>query len=221
MEIIKPSVEIINLGNVTEMLRTIELAYRICYKSEGRMSETHYDPIFIKSKIKMGHESPLEHEKVTVKIVCDRGVTHEDVRHRIASFSQESTRYCNYSKNGLMVIHPGFWDPESPIFRASNPNFAECMRIWKNHMEDCEYTYNKLIELGATPQEARSVLANSTKTEIVHTMNIREWRHFFNLRAIGTTGKPHPQMLEITRPLLDMFQANIPVVFDDLDWRNA
>jgi thymidylate synthase (FAD) len=216
MEIVKPSIEIINLGDVAEMLRTIELAYRICYKSEGKMWKDFYDASFISSKIKMGHETPLEHEKVTVRVVCDRGVSHEWVRHRIASPSQESTRYCNYNKNGLMVIHPGFWDPTSSIFRPSNPNFKECYETWLNHMEDCEFVYNKLISLGATPQEARTVLGNSTKTEIVFSANLREWRHFFKLRAVGTTGKPHPQMLEITIPLLEMFKERIPVIFDDL-----
>lgn len=216
MEIIKSSAEIVNLGDVTQMLRTIETAYRVCYKSEGKMSPTSCDPKFIKSKIQMGHESPLEHEKVTVKVVCDRGVSHEWVRHRIASPSQESTRYCNYNKLGLMIIHPGFWDPTSIIFRENNPNFAACMVEWISSMEDADRHYNRLIELGATPQEARGVLPNSTKTEMVFTANIREWRHFFKLRAIGVTGKPHPQMLEIAIPLLEKFQNNIPVLFDDL-----
>ena len=216
MEIIKPSVEIINLGDTTQMLRTIEAAYRVCYKSEGNMSQISYDPIFLMSKIKMGHETPLEHEKVTIRVICDRGVSHEWVRHRIASPSQESTRYCNYNKLGLMVIHPGFWDPNSPIFRPSNVNFEACMLEWIDAMEDANRHYDRLIELGATPQEARGVLPNSTKTEIVFTANIREWRHFFNLRAIGTTGKPHPQMLEVAIPLLEMFQANIPILFNDL-----
>lgn len=184
-----------------EILRKIELRGRICYKSENRITPDSARAL-VKSLIKRGHESVLEHEKVTVTIICDRGVTHEIVRHRIGSYSQESTRYCNYSGNGITVIEPFF--------------FTDCpvkYGIWLEAMKACEKSYESLITLGAGPQEARSVLPNSLKTEIVVTYDLREWRHFFKLR---TAKAAHPQMREITIPMLAEFKKLIPVVFDDI-----
>jgi len=162
--------------------------------------------------MEIGHESVIEHEKITVRIICDRGVTHEIVRHRIASYSQESTRYCNYSNNKfgneITVIEPSFWDKNSKKDKIK-------YNTWKKALIKAEEAYLKLIELGATPQEARSVLPNSLKTEIVVTMNIREWRHFFKLR---TSKAAHPQMQEIARPILDEFKKLIPVLFDDIEY---
>ena len=149
----------------------------------------------------------IEHEKISVRVVCDRGVSHEIVRHRIASYSQESTRYCNYSKEKfgkeLTFIKPVFWEEDSKEYQ-----------LWKNLMKKTEASYNELIEMGAAPQEARSILPNSLKTEIVITMNLREWRHFFRLR---TSKKAHPQMRQIRRMILEYFKENIPAVFDDID----
>lgn len=149
----------------------------------------------------------IEHEKISVRVVCDRGVSHEIVRHRIASYSQESTRYCNYSKEKfgkeLTFIKPVFWEEDSKEYQ-----------LWKNLMKKTEASYNELIEMGAAPQEARSILPNSLKTEIVITMNLREWRHFFRLR---TSKKAHPQMRQISRMILEYFKENIPAVFDDID----
>ena len=148
----------------------------------------------------------LEHEKITVSIICDRGVTHELVRHRIASYSQESTRYCNYTNekfgSELTFIKPCFW-------AEGDPNY----RIWEEQMRQAEQAYNALIAAGASPQEARSVLPNSLKTEIVVTMNLREWRHFFRLR---TAPAAHPQMREMAELLLEAFRNGVPVIFDDL-----
>ena len=139
-------------------------------------------------------------------VICDRGVSHEIVRHRIASYSQESTRYCNYNSEKfgkeLTFIKPCFWNEGSNEYL-----------IWKEQMQQIEATYNKLIEYGASPQEARSVLPNSLKTEIVITMNIREWRHFFKLR---TSNAAHPQIREIAKTMLLSFQNKIPILFDDL-----
>ena len=163
----------------------------------------------VESLINRGHEAMLEHEKISVKFIVDRGVSHELVRHRMASYAQESTRYCNYSKdkfgNEITVIKPCFLDEDT-----------ENYRIWKSSCEAAEKAYFAMLDNDATPQEARSVLPNSLKTEICMTANLREWRHFFKLRALGITGKPHPQMLEVTVPLLAEFKALIPVVFDDL-----
>lgn len=134
-------------------------------------------------------------------MICDRGVTHEIVRHRLASYSQESTRYCDYSGE-MVVIKPFFFKKD-----------VEKYEIWTIAMEQAEWWYKQLRELGATPQEARSVLPNSLKTEIIITYNLREWRHFFNLRC---SKRAHPQMRQITIPLLKEFQKRIPVIFDDI-----
>jgi len=157
-----------------------------------------------------GHEAIIEHYSVTVRIICDRGVSHEIVRHRIASYAQESTRYCNYSKdkfsNQLTFVEPSFWD-------ISTESGRKRMEIWQSVMKYIEDKYMELIESGAAPQEARSILPNSLKTEIVVTMNLREWRHFFKLR---TANDAHPQIREIAIPLLDEFKRRIPIIFDDI-----
>ena len=159
--------------------------------------------------IRSGHEAMLEHYSFTVKFICDRGIANELVRHRIASFAQESSRYCCYAKDKfgkeLTFINPCFWEPDSD-------NYAR----WFHEMDEAEKTYLAMIEDGATPEQARDILPTSIKTEIVMTANLREFRHFFKLRAEGITGKPHPQMLEITIPLLKELKQKIPVVFDDI-----
>lgn len=206
MKIISPSFELLEHVDGTTLLQKIELAGRVCYKSETKITpDSAYG--FVRRLLSSGHESVLEHEKISVRIICDRGVSHEIVRHRIASYSQESTRYCNYSldkyQNELTFIRPFFWADNSDMFQ-----------IWKEAMKIAERSYLSLIAKGASPQEARSVLPNSLKTEIVVTMNIREWRHFFKLR---TAAAAHPQMREIATPLLHYFQKTIPVVFDDIE----
>ena len=162
---------------------------------------------FVRGIIKSGHESVLEHGTISVKFICDRGVTHEIVRHRIAAYCQESTRYCNYSKdkfnNEITVIKPIFWNEDS-----------EQYKIWYNSMLASEKAYFDLLATGSTAQEARDVLSNSLKTEIVVTYNIREWRHFFELR---TAKAAHPQMRELAIMTLKMFKNNIPVLFDDIE----
>ncbi len=200
MEIIKPFFVFENEIDGDQILANLEKYARTCYKSEDKITfDSKYK--LIKNIIKSGHESVIEHEKVTVRIICDRGVTHEIVRHRIASYSQESTRYCDYQSIGIKVIEPFFF--------VNTKKY----QIWKKAMQATEKAYNKLLDLGATPQEARSVLPNSLKTEIVVTYNLREWRHFFKLRcAMGA----HPQMREIAVPLLKQFQKKIPIIFDDI-----
>lgn len=205
MKIIPPNFEIITPLCGMQILETIEKIGRVCYKSEAKISEGSAR-CFVQSILKNGHESVIEHCSVTVKVICDRGISHEIVRHRLASYSQESTRYCNYSSgkfgNELTVIRPYFWSESD-----------EKYQVWKQSMESAEKAYQALIDLGATPQEARSVLPNSLKTELVMTMNLREWRHFFWLR---TDSHAHPQMREITIPMLKEFKKQIPVVFDDI-----
>ena len=206
MKEIRPSFEIMDDIDGAKILQKLERCGRVCYKSEDKITEGSAEK-FIGMILKSGHESVLEHEKLTVKFICDRGVTHEIVRHRIASDSQESTRYCNYSKdkfgNELTFIRPCFWADDSEEYA-----------VWKQAMEEIEKTYVKLISLGAKPEEARSILPNSLKTEIVCTMNLREWRHFFRLR---TAERAHPQIREISVALLDELKKRIPVIFDDIN----
>lgn len=206
MKILEPYFEFMDEIKGDDILKRIERIGRVCYKSEDRITGDSAKK-FIANILKRGHESVIEHEKISVKIICDRGVTHEIVRHRIASYSQESTRYCNYSNEKfgkeLTVIKPLFWTEDSDEYR-----------LWLNTMQVIENTYNKLVELGAEPQQARSILPNSLKTEIVVTMNLREWRHFFQLR---TARNAHPQMREISCALLDEFKKKIPIIFDDIE----
>jgi thymidylate synthase (FAD) len=208
MQAIKAYTQIYNDFDGQKMLEKIEQVARTCYKSEGKIQEGSAAKM-VASLIKSGHEAMLEHASVTVKFVVDRGISHELVRHRLASFAQESTRYCNYSKDdfGSEIT---FIIPEYLEYKSEGWN------IWKESMKQAEDAYFKMLDFGLSPQQARAVLPNSLKTEVVMTANLREWRHFFKLRALGTTGKPHPQMLEVTVPLLEDMKNLIPVVFDDL-----
>lgn len=207
MNIIRPSFQIMDNIDGMEMLRKIEEIGRVCYKSEDKITENSSIK-FVSNILKSGHESVIEHEKISVRIICDRGVTHEIVRHRVASYSQESTRYCNYYQDKfgseLTLIKPLFWEESSEEYK-----------IWYESMQAIESAYNTLIAKGAKAQEARSILPNSLKTEIVVTMNLREWRHFFILR---TSTKSHPQMREIVCAMLDEFKKLIPVIFDDIEY---
>lgn len=210
MKIIKPYFIIEDVIDGEKILKNIERWGRRCYKSEEKIEKDSARKFIQKYVIELGHETMIEHEKVTICVVCDRGVTHEIVRHRIASYSQESTRYCNYSSGKfggeITVIMPCFWHSGSKEDDIK-------LEIWKGAMKFAEESYLRLIELGATPQEARSVLPNSLKTEIIITYNLREWRHFFNLRC---SPRAHPQMREITILLLAEFKKQIPVIFDDI-----
>jgi thymidylate synthase (FAD) len=188
------------------ILKFIEKAGRTCYKSEDKINSDSAKR-FVKNLVERGHLSVIEHFSVSVRMICDRGVSHEIVRHRPASYTQESTRYCNYAKGKfdgeLTFIEPCFWSESD----------EKELEIWKSSMSQCEKDYIRLIEMGATPQEARSILPNSLKTEILVTMNLREWKHFLTLR---TAKASHPQMREICIPILKEFKEKIPVIFDDI-----
>lgn len=198
MKIINASYRIETPIDGAEMLKRIEKAGRTCYKSEDRITDESAEA-FIRKLIERGHESVLEHESITVRFVCDRGVSHEIVRHRLASYSQESQRYVRYNGD-IEFINPHM------------PN-AKAHETWQELCERAEETYRELLSYGGQPQQARSVLPNSVKTEIVMTANLREWRHFLKLR---TAKAAHPQMRELTVPLLEELQERIPVVFDDI-----
>lgn len=205
MIVVKPQVLVPEGQLDRRVLRRLERYARVCYKSEDRMGEGG-DPDFLRSKVELGHESIIEHEKVTVMFVVDRGVTHEIVRHRIASYSQESTRYCNYSRdkfgNEITVIEPFFFSGES-------------YRLWLEAAQAAERAYLALLGSGRSAQEARSVLPNSLKSEIVVTYNLREWRHFFRLRCAAAS---HPQMRQAAIPLLLLFRQRLPEIFSDIPY---
>lgn len=201
MRIVDPSYTILTPLDGPAILRFIEQAGRTAYLSHDRITEDSA-PKFVRMLISRGHESVLEHVSLSVRFVCDRGVSHELVRHRLAAFSQESTRYCNYSGE-VAFVRPPFWDEESDAFW-----------LWRHAMTIAEEGYQRLLDLGATPEQARSVLPNSLKTEVVMTANLREWRHVLRLR---TSAAAHPQMRELMVPLLRELQQRVPVVFEDLE----
>ena len=204
MRIISSSHEILNKPTYQELLLPIEVAARTCYKSEpGHASDPD---AFVGRLIKLGHESVIEHKSLSIRFICDRGVSHELVRHRLCSFSQESTRYCNYSKdkfgNECTFIKPSG-------FLRDDMTYG----IWTDAMFAAEAYYFDLLASGATPQEARSVLPNSLKTEIVVTTNLREWRLILNQR---TSPQAHPDMRELMLPLLAELKDSYPVFFGDI-----
>ena len=222
MNIISPSFEIltpISEGGIEE-LKQIERIGRVCYKSEDKISEDgETAKKFVKMLIDREHEAMIEHSLLSVRFTVDRGISHELVRHRIASFAQESTRYVNYSLdkfgNEINVIDiNGGINLDNKMKDVNALDIAGIVYEWKMAMQDAEKHYMKMIELGATPQIARSVLPNSAKTEITITANYREWRNFFKLRTANTA---HPQMREVTVPLLKELKIRLPIIFDDIE----
>lgn len=212
MKVIQPSYQIVPPEGMSlfpsgiEILERLELIGRTCYKSEDKItpgSALKFANMIVHER---KHHSVIEHASMTVRFIFDRGVSHELVRHRLCAFSQESTRYCNYSKdkfgNEITVIEPCFWEESSILYQ-----------FWKDACETAEANYFSLLKAGAKPQEARSVLPNSLKTEIVTTANLREWRHILTLR----TGAPaHPQIRQVMVPLLAEVKERIPILFADL-----
>jgi len=213
MILTKPSHEILSY---TEMpLQLIELAGRTCYKSEDLITKESA-PKFVDMVTRRGHHSVIEHAIVTVKIICDRGVTHEIVRHRLCSFSQESTRYCNYKGGVTFIIPPWCDEIEEGEYSFNENNINNISQaLWFGYMLYSEDYYKRLLNEEWSPQQARSVLPNSTKTEIVITANVREWRHIFTLRC---NKKSHPQMNEVMIPLHKEMKELIPVIFDDIKY---
>ncbi len=209
MKIIDPYVEITEFSPGL-MLKRLEKAGRTCYKTEDKIGLNSAET-FLKMISGNGHHSVLEHEQIQVRFICDRGVTHELVRHRIAAYSQESTRYCNYGAekfgNEITVIRPFFLMKDSRTYLC-----------WHCAMQDAERWYLGMLNQGCSAQEARSVLPNSLKTEIVATMNIRQWRNVFTQRC---STKAHPQMRQLMIPLLLELESMLPVLFDDIDYDTA
>lgn len=197
---IKPSFQILRLPT-KEDLKLIEVAGRVCYKSENKISEDSFVE-FLSKILNRGHESVIEHSMLTVKFICDRGISHELVRHRLASFSQESTRYVKYN-NKIQFILPAGIDSWT----------SDQQDIWFDSVSKAAHTYVDLVNSGMSAQMARSVLPNCLKTEVVVTANLREWRHILKLR---TAKAAHPQMRELMIPLLELLKKEIPVIFDDI-----
>lgn len=212
MNIVNPGIEILDAPSYETMLKKIERIGRVCYKSEDKIKDGSAEQ-FVRGLITRCHESVIEHCSISVKVICDRGVSHEIVRHRIASYAQESTRYCNYSDGKfdgqISVIDPttGFgWDLNKAGDRGK-------YNIWMSAMLEADWYYQQMINNGAKPEEARSVLPNSLKTEIVMTMNLREWRHFLRLRGAPAA---HPQIRQVARRIRTLFISKYPVFFEDL-----
>jgi thymidylate synthase (FAD) len=205
MRIIEPSWCFEEEINPKAIMEKIERAGRTCYKSEGRIGDGTAEK-FIAGIIRRGHEAVLEHASISVRIICDRGVSHEIVRHRLAAYCQESTRYCNYAdgKFGgeLTFIKPCYWKEKTDLYDW-----------WERAMMAAEDDYKWMLHIGATPEQARSILPNSLKTELVMTANLREWRTIFKLR---TSPAAHPQMREIAGMMLEGFRKELPVLFGDI-----
>lgn len=206
MKVIQASYEILSdLTDTISLLRDIERAGRVCYKSENRITDDSCRQ-FCKTLIEHGHEAMIEHAHLSVKFTIDRGLSHEIVRHRLFSFAQSSTRYCNYSKgkfgNEISVIKPDEFELNTDSFN-----------IWYNLCKHAETAYMDLLNIGVRPELARNVLPISLATELVVTGNIREWRHFFNLRCDKAA---HPQMRAIVIKLLNELKQKIPILFDDI-----
>jgi len=200
MKVVYPSVEILTPIDPPALLARLERAGRTCYKSESHITSVSASK-FVRGLVKSGHHSVIEHESISVRLVCDRGVSHELVRHRLASYSQESQRYVKY-KHGIEVIKPLF-------FRKDTLKYND----WQAAMLLAEEGYLNLLKLGASPQEARTVLPNSTKTEVVMTANLREWRHILVLRCSPAA---HPQIRELMGMVRDKFQELLPEVFEEM-----
>lgn len=206
MKIIEPSIEVQNF-NGEQIMKNIERACRTCYRSEDKISDESYKTL-LKNCITRGHESVMEHEKVTVRMVCDIGVYKDLTRHRIASFSIESTRYCNYGKdkfdNEIKFIKPCNIDEDSDLYA-----------FWKHTMERIEMNYLHMVEHKATPDQMRMILPHSTAAEVCMTANIREWRHILDLRTKKMT---HPSIRQILIPLLILFKTEMPELFGDIEY---
>ncbi len=208
MKIVRTSWNFETHFNGLELLQHIERAGRTCYKSEDKITADSSLKFAKMITHTVKHESVLEHASISVRIICDRGISHEIVRHRLGAYSQESTRYCNYSKdkfeNEITVI--------IPEHLYSKPR--QDMELWRAGMKDIESVYFEMLARGWTPQEARGILPTELKTELVVTYNLRQWRHFFKMRC---SKYAHPQLRAVTIPMLMEFKYRIPIIFDDFE----
>ena len=205
MRIVEPWIKVEKFDGV-KIMKRIERACRTCYRSEDKISEDSYKNL-LTNCLNRGHESVLEHEKITVRIYSDIGSYKDLTRHRFASFSVESTRYCSYNKdkygNEIAIIDPVYIEDK------------EVYATWKNAMEEMEKSYMKMKELGATTDMCREILPHSTAAEYTMTANIREWKHILELR---TTNHVHPAIRQILIPLLLLFKEQMPEIFGNIEY---
>lgn len=206
MKIIEPYIQVEDVNGI-EIMKRLERACRTCYRSEGKITEDSYKTL-LNNCITRGHESVLEHEKITVRMVCDVGVYKDLTRHRIASFSIESTRYCNYGKDKF--------DSEIKFIKPANmEEGTELYDLWKDGCQKTEENYLKMSKLGGTPDQLRMLLPHSTAAEVTMTANIREWKHILGLRATSHT---HPAVRQLMIPLLLYFKEIMPEIFNNVSY---
>ena len=205
MRLVEPWIKVENFNGV-KIMKRIERACRTCYRSEDKISEESYKNL-LTNCLNRGHESVLEHEKITVRIYSDIGTYKDLTRHRFASFSVESTRYCSYNKdkygNEIAVVNPVYIEGK------------EVFETWKKAIEDMEKAYMKMKELGASTDMCREILPHSTAAEYTMTANIREWKHILELR---TTNHVHPAIRQVLIPLLLLFKEQMPEIFGDIEY---
>ena len=205
MRLVEPWIKVENFDGV-KIMKRIERACRTCYRSEDKISEESYKNL-LTNCLNRGHESVLEHEKITVRIYSDIGTYKDLTRHRFASFSVESTRYCSYNKdkygNEIAVVNPVYIEDK------------EVFETWKKAIEDMEKAYMKMKELGASTDMCREILPHSTAAEYTMTANIREWKHILELR---TTNHVHPSIRQVLIPLLLLFKEQMPEIFGDIEY---
>ena len=205
MKIIKPLIEVEDYDGI-KIMKNIERACRTCYRSEGMITDDSYKRL-LTNCLNRGHESVLEHEKITVRMTCDIGVYKDLTRHRFGSFSIESTRYCNYGKDKF--------DNEIKFIDPCNMDEKELFNEWYSACTEIEQRYLKMAELGATPDQMRMILPHSTAAQVTMTCNIREWRHILDLRTKKMT---HPAIRQILIPLLLRFKKDMPELFSDIEY---
>lgn len=205
MKIINPKIEVEKYDGI-KIMKNIERACRTCYRSEGNITDNSYKNL-LKNCINRGHESVLEHEKITVRMTCDIGVYKDLTRHRFGSFSIESTRYCNYGKDKF--------DNEIKFIDPCNMDEKELFNEWYSACTEIEQRYLKMAELGATPDQMRMILPHSTASQVTMTANIREWRHILDLR---TKKMAHPSVRQLLIPLLLKFKEDMPELFEDIEY---
>lgn len=204
----------VNVPHYQNALRLVETAARTCYQSEARVDSIEAKEAFVRRLIKSGHLAMLEHVFMSLRLIVDRGVSHELVRHRMAAYAQESTRYVKYDSDMEFII-PTWYPTDYEEVILDSELYRRCA-TFENACKDSESAYKVMLDAGATPQEARAVLNHAVKTEIVITANFREWRHIFALRALGTTGKPHPDMQAIMMKVFEWAVEAYPAFFADM-----
>ena len=205
MIVVEPEIQVENYDGI-RIMKNIERACRTCYRSEGLITEDSYKKL-LKNCINRGHESILEHEKITIRMTCDIGVYKDLTRHRFGSFSIESTRYCNYGKDKF--------DNEIKFIKPCNIEPGYIYGLWANEMQNIEHTYIHMVEAGCTPDQMRMILPHSTAAEVTMTVNIREWRHILELRCSKAA---HPAIRQLLIPLLLKFKEDMPELFNAIDY---